>query len=57
MVGLSASDQNGSAVDSPRNQTQSTPANRFGIGYSFRRGIGCGFDRGITNLGNETVPQ
>ena len=32
-IGLSTSDQNGSADDSPRNQTQGTPANRFGYGF------------------------
>ena len=35
-VDLSTSDQNGSADDSPRSQTQSTPTNRL----DFRHGLG-----------------
>ena len=39
-VGLSTSDQNSSADDSPRSQIQSTPTNRPGFRHGLGRGLG-----------------
>ena len=39
VVGLSTSDQNGSTDDLSRNQSQSGPETRFGVGCGFGRGF------------------
>ena len=49
-VGLSSLDQNGSADNSPRNQSQAGQEIRFGVGHCLGRGFGLQY-KGNRNLG------